>query len=298
MTDHDDRREVSAATVRRLIGTQFPQWADLPVRRVDVDGWDNHSFRLGTDMKVRLPSASRYVAQVEKEHLWLPYLAPHLPLPIPQPLAVGEPDEDYPWPWSIQRWLPGTPAALADIVDLSNFAVKIAGFLQALQQVPANDGPTAGSHNFFRGGPLRTYDTETRRCIGLLRDNIDAAGTMAVWETALATRWEQPPVWIHGDVAPGNLLTTDGRLSAVIDFGSCGTGDPACDLVLAWTFLSGDSRGAFKDRLQADAATWERARGWALWKALLVMCDDGENREPRDAARRVVEDVIGDHRSG
>ena len=297
MADRDDRRAVSGATVRRLIDTQFPQWADLPVRRVEQDGWDNHSFRLGTDMKVRLPSASRYAAQVEKENTWLPRLAPHLPLPIPEPIAVGEPDDTFPWRWSVQRWLPGMPATPANIADASEFASSAAGFLYALQRIAVENGPVAGPHNFFRGGSLRVYDSEVRHCIETLHDNIDAAGALAAWDTALATQWHRQPVWIHGDVAASNILITGGRLSAMIDFGNCGIGDPACDLVIAWTLFSGVGRSTFRDQVQADADTWTRARGWALWKALLVVVDDATTPSSKDAARQVVADLIEEHRN-
>ena len=295
MSDDDDRRPVSAATVRRLIETQFPQWAELPVLPVDNDGWDNHSFRLGDDMKVRLPSASRYAAQVEKESQWLPRLAPHLPLPIPKPLGVGKPGQDYPWPWSIQSWLPGHPAELDGINDVEQLAYYLARFLLALQAAPANTGPPPGPHNFFRGGPLRTYDSETRDCLDQLHDDIDAHSAVEVWELALATRWEHPPVWVRGDVAVGNLLTANGRLSAVIDFGCCGVGDPACDLTIQWTFLRGPSREAFQATMQADDATLARARGWALWKALLT-ANRGSSRG-RDAAFQVISDLCAEHRS-
>ena len=220
-------------------------------------------------------------------------LAPHLPLPIPKPLGVGKPGEDYPWPWSIQSWLPGAPATPVNIGNMADFAAAIAGFLRALQLAPTDDGPPAGTHNFFRGGPLRTYDDETRRCIAALSDSIDSAGALAVWDAALASQWDQPAVWIHGDVAASNLLTADGKLNAVIDFGTCGVGDPACDLVIAWTLHSGESRHVLKDLLPADAATWARARGWTLWKALLVIHNNGDN-----PARRIVEDLICEHRCG
>src|SRR5262245_52841509 len=137
---------IDAELVRRLIASQFPEWADLPVIAIEPGGWDNRTFRLGDDMSVRLPSAARYVAQSEKEHFWLPRLAPQLPLPIPTPLAKGAPAENYPWPWSVYRWLEGEPATLGTIADLTQFARSLAGFLVALHRVDATDGPKAGQH--------------------------------------------------------------------------------------------------------------------------------------------------------
>jgi aminoglycoside phosphotransferase (APT) family kinase protein len=292
-------REVDAALVRSLVAAQFPQWTHLPVRAVDSQGWDNRTFRLGDDMSVRLPSAGRYVAAIEKEHAWLPRLAPRLPLPIPAPLAIGAPGEGYAWPWSVNRWLGGESAATGPIADRRQFAADLAGFVSALQRVDAADGPPAGRHSFWRGGPLATYDDETRGAIATLGHQIDAVAAPAVWDAALAAEWRGPPVWVHGDVAPGNLLVEGGRLSAVIDFGQACVGDPACDLAIAWTFFEGESREAFRAKLPLDDATWARARGWTLWKALIVLAGSpGANPADADACRRVIGDVIADHSDG
>jgi aminoglycoside phosphotransferase (APT) family kinase protein len=268
-----DRIEVAPAAARRLVAAQFPEWADLPVRPVATPGWDNLTFRLGDALKLRLPSAARYVAAVEKERTWLPRLAPHLPVEIPVPLAVGVPGEGYPWPWSVQRWIEGAPLArgLAGEVALAR---QVAGFLRALQAAP-EAGPPAGAHSFHRGGDLAVYDGETRRTLAALGPRVDAAAALGVWQAALGARWQGSPVWVHGDVAVGNLLVRDGRLAAVIDWGTSAVGDPACDLVLAWTFFGETGRAAFREAVAADAATWARARGWALWKALLVLAGGG-----------------------
>ncbi len=163
---HADSVAIDVSLVGRLVAAQFPQWADLPIRPVEFDGWDNRTFRLGKVMSVRLPSAGGYAAQVDKEHRWLPRLGPHLPLPIPVPLAKGEPGEGYPWPWSVYGWLDGEHATLKRIADLHGFASALAGFLVALQRIDPTGGPAPGPHNFFRGGPLTVYDAETRsdRC--------------------------------------------------------------------------------------------------------------------------------------
>lgn len=290
------REDITVALVRRLIAEQFPQWVDLPIRPVAFAGWDNCTFHLGANMSVRLPSAQGYVAQVEKEHRWLPRLAPLLPLPIPVPLARGVPGAGYPWPWSVNRWLDGKPATIAPIADLPAFATALAQFLTALERIDATGGPAAGPHNFYRGGPLTVYDAETRQAIAALDGRIDAAAATAVWETALQATWHGSPVWVHGDVASGNLLVTEGRLSAVIDFGSSGVGDPACDLTIAWTFFSGESREAFRAGMPLDNATWARARGWALWKALITLVpilhtDPVKAAEPR----RVIDAVLAEH---
>jgi len=261
---------MDAPFVRRMVADQFPKWAGLPVRPIATAGWDNMSFRLGDQMIVRLPSAVEYSVQVEKEQRWLPRLAPSLPLPIPTPLAVGEATSGYPWRWSIYRWIEGDVAAPERIVDLRDFATGLARFLIALQRIDPTEGPPPGPHNFFRGGSLATYDAETRHAISVLRGRIDADAANQVWDAALGTRWERAPVWIHGDVSAGNLLVQDGQLSSVIDFGMLGVGDPACDLSIAWTLFAGESRDAFRAMIPLDRHTWARARGWTLWKALIV----------------------------
>jgi aminoglycoside phosphotransferase (APT) family kinase protein len=292
-----DRFEIDALLVARLVAEQFPQWAGLPVRKVHPGGWDNRTFRLGEEMSVRLPSAPGYVAQVDREHRWLPRLAPHLPLPIPAPTAKGEPSKAFPWPWSVYRWLDGEPALTAHIADQPRFAADLAGFLAALYRIDSADGPPAGLHNFYRGGPLTVYDAETRQAIATLSDEIDPVIATEVWEAGLRAAWHGPPVWVHGDVAAGNLLVDEGELSAVIDFGSSGVGDPACDTVIAWTFLDGEAREAFRALLPIDHGTWARGRGWALWKVLITVAWHRESEpEKADEARRVLHEVIADHR--
>ena len=253
--------DINVSLVGQLVTAQFPQWADLPIRSVEFDGWDNRVFRLGEDMTVRLPSAEAYTPQVEKEHRWLPRLAPLLPLPIPVPLALGVPSDSYPWHWSIYRWLEGENAAIECIDDLQRFATTLARFLAALQLIDPAGGPPPGQHNFFRGGPLAIYDTETRVAIAALHGKIDTDAVTAVWETALKATWHGVPVWFHGDVSAANLLVERGRLSAVIDFGCSGVGDPACDLTIAWTLFSGESREAF---LCCSSRQWRNlgARSW------------------------------------
>lgn len=292
------RPNIDVALVAGLVAQQFPQWAGLPIRPVASDGWDNRTFHLGERMTVRLPSAASYALQVEKEQHWLPKLAPLLPLPIPAPLALGVPTDIYPWHWSIYQWREGESATIERIADLPQFATALAQFLSALQRIDAAGGPPAGAHNFFRGGPVAVYDAETRQAIEVLGSSIDTRTVTAVWDRALASPWLGPPVWFHGDVAAGNLLVKDGRLSAVIDFGTSGVGDPACDLAIAWTLFDGESRAAFRKQLPLDAATWARGRGWALWKALIVSAQlPGTNPDPLEIekSRHVLNEVLADH---
>lgn len=288
------RDAIDAALAAQLVATQFPEWADLPVVPVDQPGWDNRTFRLGDTMSVRLPSAAAYVASVEKEHTWLPRLAPQVPLPVPVPLALGAPGGGYPWPWSVRRWIGGQVGSHARIRDLGTFARDLAGFLVALQGADATGGPAAGDHCFHRGGSLRVYDAETHEAIAALGSRVDGATATDAWQTALKATWTGPPVWFHGDVAAGNVLLDDrGDLAAVIDFGTSGVGDPACDLVIAWTLLEGESRAEFRRLMPADDAMWARARGWALWKALITLDDPAHGAQ----SAHVAEEVLAEHRS-
>lgn len=267
---------VDAALARRLVAEQFPAWAGLPVRPVEPGGWDNRTFRLGDAMLLRFPSAGRYAAQVAKEQVWLPRLAPHLPLPIPAVLGAGEPSDAFPRPWSVHGWIEGETAAAAPVGDQAAFGAALGGFLRALQAIDATSGPPPGPHSFFRGGALATYDAQARRAIAVLDARFDADQATAVWDAALASEWSGPPAWAHGDFAAGNLLVAERRLSAVIDFGCLAAGDPACDLAVAWTLLEGAGRAAFRAALPLDPATWARGRGWALWKAMILVTGNVE----------------------
>ena len=260
--------------VRRLIESQFPEWSDVPITPAEPQGWDNRSFRLGEELVVRLPSDEAYAAQVEKEQHWLPILGPQLPLPIPTPVAKGEPDPGFPYPWSIYTWLDGEPASSTRVDDLEQFAAALAEFLNTLRSIDSSGGAEPGEHNFFRGGPLATYEAETLEALG---DQVRAEDARRIWAEAMATSWDRHPEWLHGDIAPDNLLVRDGRLAAVLDFGLCGVGDPACDSAIAWSFLSGPSRDRFRAELDIDAEAWSRGRGWALWKALISLVDAREN---------------------
>jgi aminoglycoside phosphotransferase (APT) family kinase protein len=288
---------IDTALVRRLIAQQFPQWSALPVKPVEFGGWDNRTFHLGDRMTVRLPSAAQYAAQVAKEQRWLPVLARQLPLAIPVPLAMGHPDETYPWPWSVYTWREGETARVDRISDLTEFALTLAGFLSALDKVDATGGPPPGRHNFHRGGPLQVYDAEVRAALSMVGGRIDAKKAKEVWQAALSTSWRLPPVWFHGDVAYGNLLVENGSLSAVIDFGTSGVGDPACDLAITWHLFEGKSRGAFRNARQLDDGTWARGRAWTLWKALIVAAGmAGANHSGVAMSWRLIDDVLDDHR--
>ncbi|QGN35752.1 phosphotransferase [Microlunatus sp. Gsoil 973] len=276
-----------------MVAAQFPGWADLEIRRVAEQGWDNRTFHLGPAMSVRLPSAEPYALAVQKEQRWLPVLAPRLPLPIPVPLGHGSPTEEYPHPWSVYGWLPGQPADRSLITDLRRFAAELARFLLALQSVDTDGGPGPGVHNWFRGGPLIRFVGLVDDSLPALPDQSGADQLRRLWRCALDAGPSGSPVWFHGDIAAGNLLVKDGELAAVIDFGTCGVGDPACDLAIAWTLLDSESRPVFLQALGADPALIARARGWVLWKAVSgIAADVADGVEPRVDALYALDQLL------
>ncbi len=268
--EKNEHINIDSALVTHLINKQFPQWKDLAVKPVAVEGWDNRTFHLGDKMLVRLPSAAEYAPKVKKEQEWLPRLAPLLPLKIPTPLAMGEPDEKYPWSWSVYSWIEGENAAFGRITNLNDFATSLSEFIAALHRIEITDGPIPSLGAFAYIGGLKVYDTEARQAFSLLKDQIDAITAIKVWEDGIKTIWQHSPVWVHGDIGAGNLLVNTGKLSAVIDFGGLAIGDPACDLVIAWKFFKSETREIFRNKLRLDNATWARGRAWALWKASIV----------------------------
>jgi aminoglycoside phosphotransferase (APT) family kinase protein len=297
---------IDAGLVRRLLAAQFPRWAELSLSAVPLSGMDNATFRLGDDLSVRLPRYARWAGQVEREHTWLPRLAPQLPLPVSAPVAMGEPGEGYPYPWSVYRWLEGERATAEGLADPVRTAVELAEFINALQKIDATGGPGPRQSNAFRGVPMGdtrdslAADARVRPKIAALKGMVDVAAVTAVWEAALgAPAWDAPPVWIHGDLATGNLLAVEGRLSAVIDFGTLAVGDPAVDVLPAWKFLPDAARDVFRAALGVDDATWARGRGWALAGSLPVPDDPFFQKEPArvTTALHHLEQVLADHRA-
>lgn len=265
MRMHVDEIDTSPDLVRRLLAAQFPQWAELPVERVESAGTDNAMYRVGDSLAVRLPRLPRAEDNVHREQRWLPFLAPQLPFAVPEPVGRGEPGEGFPLPWSVCRWIPGANP----VVGSADLALDLATFIQALRKID----PTGGSKQ-ERGVPLGTpkRDSWTRDAISQLHNDIDTARALAIWDRAIALP-DPPdgPFWSHGDLSPGNILVRDGRLTAVIDFGGVGVGDPTVDLVVAWNLLTGDAREVFRAALDVDDETWERGRAWAMSIALIQL---------------------------
>lgn len=289
---HADEVPTSVTLVERLVAEQFPEWSHLPVTRVTEFGTDHALYRIGEDLVARLPIIAWAVDQVESDRRWLPALAPYLPVSVPEPLAVGAPGHGYPWPWLVVPWLPGQTPTDAN-TDWLGLADDLAAFVTALRSVDPSGGPlkTDGA----RGVPLATIDADVREWIPRL-DGLDQAQVLAAWEDAVSAQpWEGPPTWMHADLMAGNLLVRHQRLTAVIDFGGLGLGDPAPDLIAAWVLFAGAARERFRDAVRADEAMWRRGRGWALAPAITGTTYYAETVPAfSDRSRRTIEAIVAD----
>ena len=288
---HADETPIDDDLVGRLLRAQFPRWADAPLARVASSGTENALYRLGPHLVVRLPRLARADQTLRKELRWLPYLAPTLPVPIPVPVAEGTAGEGYPWTWAVYPWLEGQNPAVDGLDDPDALADDLAHFVTALQQLAPADGPLAN-----RGTPLAERDWYTREALRALAGRMPTEAATAAWDQALeAPDWTGPPRWVHGDLAPGNVLVAGGRLAAVIDFGSAGVGDPACDLLFAWNLLPRTSRDVVRRATGVDDATWARGKGWALSVALIQLPYYWDtNPALVENAHHVVAEVLAD----
>jgi aminoglycoside phosphotransferase (APT) family kinase protein len=262
---HTDEIETDVALVRALLAEQFPEWAELALEPVSTSGTVNALCRLGEDLVVRLPrNRGSRSGDLDRELHWLPVLAPLLPVAVPAPLARGMPANGYPWEWGVYRWIEGENPVPGEVAD--TLAEDLVRFVETLHRVDLAEGPPSG-----RGSSLAAFDEATRAAIAALEGELDTDAATAAWDAALTTPdWPHPPVWTHGDLMPGNLLVRDGRLTAVIDWGGVGLGDPAVDLMPAWNLLPAAERPAFRAALGVDDATWVRGRAWALWSGLVA----------------------------
>ncbi len=256
--------EISKSLVQSLLDEQHPDLAPLDLRLVD-GGWDNQQWRLGDELAVRMPRTPRAPELLRTEQRWLPVLAPRLPLPIPTPVRIGEPSEQFPRTWTITTWVAGEPADRAPITSPSDAEV-LADFLKALHQDAPADGPTSSSRGVSlkgAGGFDEWISFAPADQVGRLRE---------IWADAVAAPdWDRPPVWVHGDLHPANVVTSNGALAGVIDFGDLSTGDPATDLAAAWVLLPEGAAKPFLTAYGADAHTIRRARGWAALRALMLL---------------------------
>lgn len=284
---HADEIDIPLSLVQKLLTEQFPLWAHLPLKKVPTIGTDHALYRLGQDMVFRLPKISWAANLAEKECFWLPQIAPFLSTQIPIPIAQGLSTPDYPWSWSIYPWIKGNNPIPGHFPESA--LIDLTRFIQSMHAINLTNGPISP-----RGVPLKEKDAETRKAIQELKEIIDTEKALTVWKEALKTPlWSKPPVWIHGDLSPGNLLMRGDQLCAVIDFGNLGLGDPACDLIIAWNLLPANLRETFRSQLKVDNATWVRGRAWALSIALIQLPYYKEtNPALANTARHVIQEIL------
>ena len=278
---HDNELEIDIDLVRSLLSEQFPRWHGLPMVPVASSGTVNALYRLGHDKLVRLPLAVWGAEGVEREHEWIPRLAPLLPIATPELVGRGRPGPGYPCPWSVFAWIEGDHPVPDQLSDPHRLARDLAELIHAFHRVDLPDPPAVSR------GPVSEADAEVRRCIAQVADEFDPQALTEAWEPSFAAMgWGRPPVWAHGDLLPSNLLIRDGRLSAVIDLAAAGIGDPACDLMVAWNVLPADARDSFRLAVGLDDATWLRGRGWALAQAVIALPYYRETNPGMSAAAR------------
>jgi aminoglycoside phosphotransferase (APT) family kinase protein len=290
MKMHDGEVDIDAELVRRLVAAQFPWLTNLPIRELQATGTVNAIYRLGDHLYARLPRVQDWAQDLDKEWQWLPRLAPHLSLQTPEPVAHGHPESSYPFAWAIYRWIDGQPYADALVDDEREAARELAQFVVELRRIDPVGAPRGGRR------PLRELDAVTRAAIQSARDAIDSEAATAAWERALqAPAWNGTAVWIHTDLLRSNVLVRDGRLCALIDFGGAGVGDPAADVIAAWSVFGHTGRGVFRDTLDVDDGTWDRARGFALHQAALIIPYYRETNPGFVApAKRTVGEILAD----
>lgn len=277
---------IDAALVRRLLSAQFApvdaETAGAPLTFL-AQGWDNAMYRLGDHHVVRLPVRSESAPLIDKEARWLPGIAADLPVECPVPIFTGAPQGEYPWDWTIIPWIDGAIVDELPVADRGSLVDDLAAVMIKLHRPAPPDAPV----NPVRGVPLaqRAASVDGRWPDIVEQYGTNVAGRLReVWEDGLdAPVWSGPPVWVHGDSHPRNLLQDRGRLTGMIDFGDLGAGDPASDLATAWLTFEGPHRTRFRVMIDehglVDRHVWRRAAAWAvvLWSALLT---DPESRRP------------------
>jgi len=262
--------DVEPSAAAALLAEHCPQWAGLPLTPVVSSGMDNAMYRLGDDLVLRLPRTARSADRFARELRWLPVLARRLPVRVPHVRYAAAPSAAHPAGWSVLDWIDGQDAWTAPPPDEMLMAEDLADLVLALRaiEVPsAAEPPPPGT----RGGPLAPRVPTVLAAVEAVGHLVDADLIRSIWQRAvLAPRHEGPPVLLHADLIPGNLLLDHGRLSAVIDWGAIADGDPAADLTPAWWVLGAAAREHLRHLLGADDATWQRAAGWAIAQAVLA----------------------------
>ncbi len=289
---HENELEIDECLVHTLLKSQCPHWSHLPLKAIISNGTVHALFRLGSQYIVRLPRIDGATESLDKEYEWLPKISQILKMPISEPLFKGNSDKSYPWSWTVHKWHEGHNPNFEKENEYKKLAKDLAYFLNELHEINLANGPYSR-----RGVPLKKLDVGTRKAIEDLEGEIDIQSVASLWNQLSNTpTWNRDPVWVHGDLLSGNIIVQNNRLSAVIDFSDVGIGDPACDLIIAWSLLNAPSRRYFRENLEnIDDNTWERGKGWALSIALIMLpYYKHSNPVLASLARRMIENVLRD----
>ena len=302
---HHDELRIDLALVRALVDRAHPGFAALPLRRLESSGSSNALFRLGDDLLVRLPRQSGGSAAIDKEATWLPVIAPSLPVAVPEIVAVGEPGFGYPERWSLVRWLDGSVPSVPDAGAFSEpprreLARDLAEVVAAIREIDVPpDAQAEPALHWYRGDPLATRDAPTRDAIAACRAigglTLDLDEVSRVWRDAMRlpdAHFASSPRWYHGDLFAENLLVRDGRLTAILDFGGLGIGDPTIDLIVAWEVLDDAARQVFREAIRVGESSWLRARAWALSIALIAFPYYWRTMPNRCASKLAVANMV------
>ena len=285
--------KIDSSLVRKLIANQFPDLRNLPVMPIKKQGHDNRTFRLGNELTVRLPSHPSYADAVKKEATALEALGGQLSVETPKIFGLGKPSREYQLPWSIRHWLIGKTWEDTQVTDKSSLARDLGQILVELRSIPADISLSAGKHSFYRGCHPSAYSDEVIESLRRMGDPTKTKQCLEIWQRGMVSAWPNAPVWFHGDLAVANVLMKGDKVSALIDFGTCGVGDPACDLTIAWTYFDATTRQHFREAAKVDDGTWDRAKAWGLWKALASI--NGLSAPDANGAQaRALAEIIND----
>jgi aminoglycoside phosphotransferase (APT) family kinase protein len=293
---HSGQLAVPVATVRELVDAQFPAWRDLAIHAVDSQGTVNAIFRIGDRLVARFPlqgsDAGAVLRSLESESSAAAELLGRTRFATPVPVAIGVPGAGYPLPWAVQTWLPGVVATDDDPSDSVAFAHDLAEFVQGVRAVDTRGRSFRGAG---RGGDLQDHDEWMEKCFRHREEILDVPRLRRMWDTFRELPRSAPDVMTHGDLIPGNLLVSEGRLVGILDVGGLRPADPALDLVCAWHVLEAGPRQAFRKDLECDDLEWERGTAWAFEQAIGAVWHYAEsNRTMSEMGRRTLDRIMTD----
>lgn len=288
---------------KELIDSQFPQYKELKIEKIASQGHDNTTFQLGANYTISFPNKDMYQESIQSVYDFLPKIQEYLSIKIPIKMHIGNPSTLFSYRWSIQRYIEGQSSNLIlESIDLNQFATELAKILKEFKNIKNLDRENKlrpSPKNFFRGGDLIIYKSDIEQSLSILKDEqIDKVWINKIWKHAISVPWKGENLFVHGDIAQGNIIFNDNKLEGIIDFGTMACGDPACDLMMAWNTFTGESRAIFKKIVDYDNDTWIRGMAWTLWKGLLEISQTSKsNANDWKNPQKVIEEIIEDYKN-